>query len=230
MEMRRFTQRTQTLRESIVEMIRTAIVKGTLKPGERISEQSLAERFGISRTPIREAIRQLDSEGFLTVIPRRGAVVAQITEKDVIEFYALKGVLEGYAARIAAVRLTDREIERMKELNGLLEKYAAQGNVRRMFKAHNEFHEIFVLACGNEKLHQITKNLVQQFQRFRIALSIFGGVGQSIEQHRKIIEAFERRDEAESERLVWENAQSGGEFLIKEIKKRRRTGNEARVK
>jgi len=229
MELKRFIKMTQTLRESIVDMIRTEIVKGDLRPGERISEQNLAERFGISRTPIREAIRQLDSEGFLTVIPRRGAIVSPITEKDVREFYTLKGVIEGYAARIATSRLTDREIDRMEELNCQLGKYSAQGNVRRMFKAHNEFHEIFVRACGNEKLYQITKNLVQQFQRFRIALSIFGGVSQSVEQHHKIIEAFKKRDSAEAERLVWDNAQSGGELLIKEILRRHGVSDEGRV-
>ena len=220
MEIKKFAEQTQTLRERIVDMIRTAIVKGELKPGERISEQGLAERFGISRTPIREAIRQLDSEGFLTVIPRRGAVVTPITEKDVRDFYAIKGVIEGYAARIAAEKLTDTEIARMEALNEQLEKYTEDGKVKGMFKSHNEIHEIFVRACGNEKLYQITKNLVQQFQRFRIALSIFGGASQSVHQHRKIIDAFKNRDAAEAERLVWEHARSGGELLIQAFLKK----------
>ena len=220
-EIKRFAQKTQTLRERIVDMIRTAIVKGELQPGERISEQSLAERFGISRTPIREAIRQLDSEGFLTVIPRRGAIVTPITERDIKEFYAIKGLIEGYAARIAVEHLTDSEIERMEALNEELGKFASEGKIRKMFRAHNEFHDIFVRACGNEKLHQITKNLIQQFQRFRIVLSIFGGISQSVEQHRRIIDAFKRRDAVEVERLVSENARSGGELLIREILEKR---------
>ena len=209
----------QTLREKIADSIREAIVKGTLKPGERVSEPELAERFGISRTPIREAIRQLESEGFLTAVPRKGAVVSPITEKDVKEFYAIKGVLEGYAARVATSKLTQRDITRMKTLNEQLERYAQEGDVKNLFKAHNEFHEIFVKACGNERLYQLTKNLVQQFQRFRIALSIFGGIGNSLDQHNKIIDAFEKRDPDLVSKMVWENARRGGEFLITEIRK-----------
>ena len=86
-------ERHQTLREKILESIREAILKGTLKPGERVSEPELAERFGISRTPIREAFRQLESEGYLEVIPRKGAVVASLSERDVMEFYAIKSIL-----------------------------------------------------------------------------------------------------------------------------------------
>ncbi len=88
-------ERHQTLREKILETIREAILKGDLKPGEKVAEPELAERFGISRTPIREAFRQLESEGYLTVIPRKGAVVAALSERDVQEFYAIKSILEG---------------------------------------------------------------------------------------------------------------------------------------
>lgn len=102
----------QTLRERILETIRDAILKGSLKPGEKVAEPELAERFGISRTPIREAFRQLESEGYLTVIPRKGAVVAALSEKDVDEFYAIKSILEGYAAELAATRLSEKDIEK----------------------------------------------------------------------------------------------------------------------
>ena len=78
-----------TLRESILETIRDAIVRGALRPGEKVAEPELADRFGISRTPIREAFRQLESEGYLTVIPRKGAVVVSFSERDVEEFYAI---------------------------------------------------------------------------------------------------------------------------------------------
>ncbi len=97
-----------TLRERIVTSIRSAIVNGQLKPGTRIAEPELAERFGISRTPIREAFRQLESEGFITVIPRKGAIVAFFSAQDVSNFYDLKMILEGYAARMATMTLTDR--------------------------------------------------------------------------------------------------------------------------
>ncbi len=123
-------ERHQTLREKILETIRDAILKGTLKPGEKVAEPELAERFGISRTPIREAFRQLESEGYLTVIPRKGAVVTALSEQDVQEFYAIKSILEGYAAELAATRLSLKEIERLEAINERLRELAKEGDVR----------------------------------------------------------------------------------------------------
>ena len=119
---RKQIERHQTLREKILETIRDAILKGTMKPGERVSEPDLAERFGISRTPIREAFRQLESEGYLEVVPRKGAVVASLSERDIEEFYAIKIILEGFAARMAADKLTAKEIERLENEVIKLEK------------------------------------------------------------------------------------------------------------
>ncbi len=81
----------KTLREKIVEVLRDAIIRQKIRPGERITELEVAERFGISRTPIREAFRQLESEGFLTIVPRKGAVVSDIKEQDIRDFYEIKG-------------------------------------------------------------------------------------------------------------------------------------------
>src|SRR3954447_22937229 len=108
--MKKTMEKHLTLRERILETIRDAILTGTLRPGEKVAEPELAERFGISRTPIREAFRQLESEGYLTVIPRKGAVVVSFSEKDIEEFYAIKSILEGYAAKRACDKMTDREI------------------------------------------------------------------------------------------------------------------------
>src|SRR5512146_1701899 len=132
-----------TLRERILETIRDAIISGALKPGEKVAEPELAERFGISRTPIREAFRQLESEGYLTVIPRKGAVVVSFSERDVDEFYAIKSILEGYAARRACEKLTPREIEKLQAINDKLRQLAAEGDVKHFFKVHNSFHELF---------------------------------------------------------------------------------------
>src|SRR5512135_2733066 len=111
--MKKTIEKHLTLREKILETIRDAIITGTMKPGEKVAEPELAERFGISRTPIREAFRQLESEGYLTVFPRKGAVVAAFSQRDVEEFYAIKSILEGYAARLACQNLSNREIDRL---------------------------------------------------------------------------------------------------------------------
>ncbi|MFA5701155.1 MAG: GntR family transcriptional regulator, partial [Desulfuromonas sp.] len=185
----------QTLREKILENIRDAILKGELKPGERVSEPDIAERYGISRTPIREAFRQLESEGYLTVIPRKGAVVAKHTEKDIEEFYSIKSVLEGYAAYLAAEKMTPKDLDKLEAINNRLAKLSKSNDVKTFFRVHNEFHEYFIRAAGNQKLLEMIYQLLKKFEYLRVAsLSIPGRMDISVQEHRKILEAFRRND------------------------------------
>ena len=213
-------ERYQTLREKIVDYLKESIIKGYLKPGERIAEPELAEKFGVSRTPVREALRQLESEGFLTVLPRKGATVSPITDKDVQEFYAIKSLLEGYAARIACERMAERDIRKMEELNEQMRTFAEKEDVKSFFRCDNRFHDVFLKACGNDKLYNLVHSLVQQFERFRItALSVPGRMKDSVRQHEEIIDAFRKRDAERVERLVKANAEKGAEILVQEIRK-----------
>ena len=204
-----------TLREKILENIRDAIISGSMKPGSKVSEPDLAERFGISRTPIREAFRQLESEGFLTVIPRKGAVVSTFSQKEVEEFYAIKSILEGYAARRACANLTEKEIDRLETINEKLQELAAQDNVKQFFRVHNDFHELFIKAADNDKLREMISGLVTRFQRLRLmSLSLPGRMTISVQEHRKIIDAFRKRDCESAESLVRINAEYGGKVLM----------------
>ena len=213
--MKKHVEKHLTLREKILETIRDAIIAGSLKPGEKVAEPELAERFGISRTPIREAFRQLESEGYLTVIPRKGAVVVSFSEKDVEEFYAIKSILEGYAARRACENLTPRELEKLQTINGKLLHLADDGDFKNFFKVHNDFHEQFIRAADNEKLYDLIMNLVGKFQRLRTAsLSLPGRMHISVEEHEKIIAAFRQKDAELAEQLVRKNAEYGGKVLM----------------
>ena len=215
---RRPIERHQTLREKILETIRDAILKGSLKPGERVSEPELAERFGISRTPIREAFRQLESEGYLEVMPRKGAVVASLSERDVVEFYSIKSILEGHAARIAAERMSERDLERLETINAKLEQIATEGDIKTFFRVHNEFHELFIKASGNDKLTELINQLVLKFNRLRLAsLAQPGRMAISVQEHRKIIEAFRNHDGDKAENLVRHTATVGAEVLIQSL-------------
>ena len=210
-------ERHLTLREKILETIRDAIVSGSLQAGSRVSEPELAERFGISRTPIREAFRQLESEGYLTVIPRRGALVKQFSPRDVAEFYAIKSIMEGYAARQACSRLTEKELDRLQTTNNKLAELAKAGDIKHFFKVHNDFHEIFIKAADNEKLMELIAGLVTKFQRLRFtSLSIPGRMAVSVQEHEKIIDAFRTRDGDLAETLVRKNAEYSGQVLMKE--------------
>ncbi len=213
-------QKKQTLREQIADAIRDAIIKGILRPEERVAEAEMANKFNISRTPIREAIRQLETEGFIKVQAHRGAYVAPITEKDVREFYEIKSLLEGYGARLACTRMSEEDIKKLDEINNRLEEAHKKNEWRLAFKLHNEFHDKFLRNCGNEKLYQILNALTQQFQRFRIALTMSGKIEGSIVQHKEIVNAFRKRNAETVEKLVKENATYGSETLISEILRR----------
>jgi DNA-binding GntR family transcriptional regulator len=213
-------ERHLTLRERIVEFIKDAVISGTLKPGERVPESEIAERFGISRTPIREAFRQLESEGFLMMTPRKGAVVSPITDKDVREFYAIKSLLEGYAAEKACVELTDKELKKLQDLNAEMAKNEEKGNVKNFFKLDNQFHEVFIKGSRNEKLCALINQLVEQFERFRItALSLPGRMQNSVAQHKEIIEAIEDKNTDLVSTLVRANAESNCEVLVRELQR-----------
>ena len=214
----RHMERHQTLREKILETIRDAILKGTLKPGEKVAEPELAERFGISRTPIREAFRQLESEGYLTVIPRKGAVVAALSERDVQEFYAIKSILEGYAASLAARNLTEKELERLETVNRKLRSLGEEGDVRSFYRVHNEFHEIFLKAADNTKLYELIHQLGMKFNRLRMAsLSVTGRMEISVDEHEKLLDAFRRKDAAMAENLVKNTALLGSKVLLESM-------------
>ena len=213
--MKKSIEKHLTLREMILEHIRDAIISGNLKAGSRVSEPELAERYGISRTPIREAFRQLESEGYLTVIPRRGAIVSEFTQKDVEEFYAIKSILEGYAARMACEKLTDKELDRLQANNERLSELAEQNDIKAFFKVHNDFHDMCIKSADNEKLRELITSVVTRFQRLRfMSLSLPGRMKIAVLEHQKIIEAFRRRDSDAAEMLVRKNAEYGGRVLL----------------
>ena len=207
----------KTLREKIVEVLRETIIRQKIRPGERITELEVAERFGISRTPIREAFRQLESEGFLTIIPRKGAIVSDIREQDIKDFYEIKGVLEGYAARRAVERMTDKDINRLIQLNDEIRECAQRQDVSGMTRAHNAFHNLILESCGNHKIQQVVAGLVRQFLRFRFYVASLVHVEAILREHSEIVEAIRARDADKAEACMVKNAQLGLEVLLKEF-------------
>ena len=145
--------------------------------------------------------------------------MASLSPKDVADYYDLKALLEGYAARMAAKKLTEKDIARMESANRQMEAAAAKKEVRKVLALHNEFHDIFLKSCGNEKLHSIVQNLVMQFQRFRLILAMPGRIEGIIRQHEEIIEAFRKQDGALAESLARKNALYGKKILLRELAK-----------
>lgn len=156
------------LRDVVFQSLRRAILKGEMEPGERLMEIHLAKRLGVSRTPIREAIRKLELEGLVVMIPRRGAVVASITEKDMRDVLEVRRTLEMMAVEVACDRISAQDLKRLKEAAGEFERSRDSGDIIQMAQADMAFHEIIYNATGNLRLVNILSNLREQMYRYRM--------------------------------------------------------------
>lgn len=190
------------LREIVFESMREAILSGVLEPGERLMEIQLAEEMGVSRTPVREAIRKLELENFVVMIPRKGAYVAGVSSKDVADVFEIRSALEGLAAGLAAERITEDELEQMERV---LFYRANEGemDLEQIVKSDTDFHALVYSASRNERLIQILANLREQIQRFRAtSLAVPGRNKLALEEHRMIVEALRRHDSEEAQALA----------------------------
>lgn len=156
------------LRDVVFNTLRQAILRGELKPGERLMEIALANRLGVSRTPIREAIRMLELEGLVIMIPRKGAQVAQITEQDLNDVLEVRLGLEELAVRFACERITDEEIKELGLAVKEFEKKMREDDLSAQAEADVKFHEIIYGATHNRRLVQIINNIREQMYRYRI--------------------------------------------------------------
>ena len=183
------------LRDVVFNTLRQAILRGELQPGERLMEIQLANKLGVSRTPIREAIRKLELEGLVLMIPRRGAVVAEITEKSLRDVLEVRGSLEELAVELACERITEEEIE---ELKSSAEEFALSlksGDLTEYAEADVKFHDIIYNATDNQKLVQLLYNLREQMYRYRVEyLKRAEMHAILLEEHKYIIECIEKRD------------------------------------
>lgn len=183
------------LRDVVFNTLRQAILRGELKPGERLMEIQLANKLGVSRTPIREAIRKLELEGLVLMIPRRGAEVAEITEKSLRDVLEVRGALEELAVDLACDRITNEDIQNLKEAAKEFEAALQGGDVTEYAEADVKFHDIIYHATDNQRLIQLLYNLREQMYRYRVEYlkrkemhSIL------LEEHEHIIECIEKRD------------------------------------
>ena len=185
----------QPLRDVVFHALREAIITGELKPGDRLMETPLAERMGVSRTPVREAIRKLELEGFVVMLPRKGAQVAQITRKDIGDVLEIRAVLEGLGVELAAKRMQSEDIEELKKINGEFASASPAGDVARLVELDTRFHDFIFTKADNEKLQQIIGSLVEQVSRFRVTYLRKPTYHDAIaKEHEAIIRAMESRD------------------------------------
>ena len=185
------------LRDVVFHTLREAILRGELKPGERLMELQLAAKLGVSRTPIREAIRMLEQEGLAVTIPRKGAEVAKMTEKDMRDVLQVREALDELAASIACEQMTAEQLEGLKATMREFEEYTKTGNVKKIAEADVKFHDIIYQATGNPKLVNIVSNLREQMYRYRIEyLKDEKNYPVLIREHSQIVEGLMAKDKA----------------------------------
>ncbi len=208
------------LRELVLDAIREAIINGNLKPRERLMEIQLAEELGVSRTPIREALRKLELEGFIVMIPRKGAYVADISFKDIADVYEIRAALEGLAAALAAERITDEELEDMERYLVGKAEAIANNDMERLVDVDTKFHDLIYQASRNERLSNIINNLREQIQRCRAtSLSVPGRMDESLLEHRAIVEAIQSRDAQLARQVAQDHIENAENIMMESLKK-----------
>ena len=199
------------LRDVIFNTLRDAIVSGDLKPGERLMEVDLAEKMGVSRTPVREAVRKLEMEGLVTMVPRKGTHVAELSAKDIMDVLEVRAALDRLATELAA----ERSLENIhKQYISCIEKE----NIPGAIKKDVEFHEIIYNASGNNKLTNVAANLREQIYRYRVLyLKDFTNAEEVLREHQSILQALYDKDVELAGKLAEEHIVHQKQTIIQEM-------------
>lgn len=197
-----------TLSHRVREHLREEILSNRLPPGTHIQEEVIAAQLGISRAPVREALRLLASEDLVTIAPRRGVVVKALSPQDFLAAYQVREALEVLAIRLAMPRLADADLQALRDLHQEMVVCAARGDVGRFFEVNAAFHALVVERSGNERLRDIYRPLTNQMRRYRMrSMSLRGGLERSLAEHAAILEAIQRGDATAAARLFSDHIQ-----------------------
>ncbi len=195
-----FTGSDSSLRNKVFKYLKSHILGGDYKPGESLVESKLAEEMGVSRTPIREAIRLLEVEGLVETVPNKGAVILGVSEKDVEDIYAIRQLVEGLAARWATKNMTEEDKHELQNIIDLMEFYSHKEDLSELAKLDNQFHQIIYDASGSKILNLTLSNLHQYVQLARLrSLKVPCRLSHTISEHRNILKSFLENDPAKAE-------------------------------
>ena len=209
------------LRDVVFNTLRQAILKGELAPGERLMEIQLAQKLGVSRTPIREAIRKLELEGLVLMIPRRGAEVAKISEKSLKDVLEVRRSLEELAIELACQRMTEAELAQLERAQAAFRDAIGEGDAMKIAELDEAYHDVIYNCTRNARLVQILNNLREQMYRFRLEYIKEEDKRQILLlEHEKILSALRGRRVAEARAAVREHIDNQEITVLKTIKER----------
>lgn len=194
---------TFSLRGRVFQRLREDILSGKYKEHDELKEVAIGDELGVSRTPVREAFRQLELEGLIQIVPNKGAYVTGITAKDVKDIYMIRSLLEGLCARLATENITKEQMEEMEENIYLAEFHASKGHLDQMAELDNRFHDILYEASDSKMLEHTLKDFHQYVLRVRqktLATNTRGRA--SNDEHRQIMEAIKAKDAERAEELA----------------------------
>ncbi len=211
------------LRDVVFNTLRQAILTGEIKPGERLMEIHLANRLGVSRTPIREAIRKLELEGLVTMIPRRGAEVAQITEKSMNDVLEVRRALDVLCMELSCERMGEEELKELEKACRVFEEAVSTGDVKKIAQADVALHDIIIQATGNQRLIQLVHNLSEQMYRYRFEyIKDFSQHGRLIKEHQIIYDSLRSKDKETAGRAAREHIDNQEKAIIQQIRREHR--------
>ena len=184
------------LRDVVYNTLREAILKGELKPGERLMELQLASKLGVSRTPIREAIRMLELEGLAVTIPRKGAEVAKMTVKDMEDVLEVREALDELAAKIACNKITEEQLQTLSKVKDAFEESTKTTDIKQIAMYDEKFHDVIYESTGNVRLVNLLNNLREQIYRYRVEyLKNVEVYPRLIKEHETILKALQDRNQ-----------------------------------
>ena len=213
------------LRDVVFNTLRQAILKGELKPGERLMEISLAQKLGVSRTPIREAIRKLELEGLVVMVPRKGAEVADITEKDLRDVLEVRTALEELSIELAIRNMDEEQLDNLKKANEAFARNSEGDDLIKIAESDVAFHEHIYMATGNKRLIQIINNLREQMYRYRVEyLKEEQTRNLLVSEHEELVKAIREGDVQKAQDISFHHLENQRKAIIRTI----RAENEAK--
>lgn len=215
-------KRHRSLRESVAEEIRSWILAGTMQPGDRLIEDELASRLGVSRMPVREALSILETEGFVELVPRRGASVAMISRQEALELFEVRSMLEGLAARLAARRRYPDALASLKELIAAGRRAVRAGDREAMPQLHQMFHVALAEASGNGYLYELAENLPAKIE-WIFATEVRERAPVSWPEHARILDLIQEGDEEQAELFTRAHVDDSAREFLAMIDRRERS-------
>lgn len=212
------TDNSSSLRIRVFNAIEDAILNGEYKEGESLNELKLSSELGVSRTPVREALMQLELEGLVNNIPNKGAVVVGVSEKDIEDVYAIRMCIEGLAAKLSAEKITDDEIKALEKIVDLQEFYLIKNNTEQIWKLDSDFHKIIYESSRSRPLRYMLSNFHNYIKSARdISIQTAGRAEKTVAEHRAILEAIKNKNGTLAESLTAEHIKNAKNNLISQF-------------